>query len=1025
MKRNFFRLAPILFCGLIFGSCGQLFTPPKGHEVDAAALELQVNQILVAGAEACCTGSGAAENVLDGDTGTYWGSEYSDNDGATEAFHGHTTGHYLNLDLGQVYQHIARVEYIPNWAWSAPGGYSANNNGVCQEFEVYVTEKKLLPGEEPPPESLAGYGEWVALENGSNTKLPSSAQKFIATFSSAKGRYVQFRFVSAYRNHWNGYPRTAKIANAAEIKVFAAEGAYTVQTGNLSKAIAKADAVRAAYPAKYGYTNAILDNWTGKGKSYLTGKPTQEMVDYVLVNLNSYLALFPKRARADTYDRFIPKIFWADDRGNHLQAHGGGVMWDPNGKKWWFYGEDRTYNGGGQAGVHGYSSEDLYNWKDEGLALPVFNNTEYDTFGWKADDWDGDNNVDGTHQSGFVYNVNLWRKALGDWDCDGDIDGDDSPYEIDGALKTEITARNLPWWDATTDTPSSVTSGVSKHDGAYFTDEKTLVTQGKWPTADEAWAKIKDYIPSGNPPLYIGSGSKANPHPSSLGLGSAKIAAFNALYSNEPVWRRKQLYRYYNYQTIIERPKVVYNTSTGKYMMFVHIEGGTYDSSYGTSRVAIAEASNPAGPYKLLWAYRVHFVENTHSSDNGLSKGMSRDQGVLVDSDGTAYQFGSTEENRFMSINKLSSDYRTFEGIPAYAAGGNQTEMLIEGYQNKMGVNFNWLFGNQREAPAPFIHYLSDGMTMDGDGQNGLVAPNDANKRYYAITSYSSGWFPNPQGMYRTASDGNYILGTIGGHDKPAAGSLNAGTGNTATSVSGTNWQSGNGWIATLNDSDTNASNGGVTGSVLFGEAGDGSHVNRGYDGQTTHVFQLRYPAHPWGIVGWRDQAYLDKIAAGTPDVDPAGYTANPSGYYSALEALSGGTTNYTKPIYGERTELDEQRAGKLVYGKYVYLADSWDQYKNYDARYIWLPMRVLNYSNNDDNNGGRRGVSVRWMNQWRWQDFVYDLGPFKDSLSAISGTTGLWRDVSQDPLTDYDEMLGSIDEFLANAGKQNPGQRQ
>jgi hypothetical protein len=288
-------------------------------------------------------------------------------------------------------------------------------------------------------------------------------------------------------------------------------------------------------------------------------------------------------------------------------------------------------------------------------------------------------------------------------------------------------------------------------------------------------------------------------------------------------------------------------------------------------------------------------------------------------------------------------------------------------------------------------------------------SPNDGDKRYYAITSYSSGWFPNPQGLYRTASNGNYILGTSGGHIKPDTGSLSRSTQNTATSVSGTDWNSGNGW--TQNNSDS-GNNGSVSGTVLFGEAGDGSHVDRGYDGQTTHVFQLRYPVHPWGLLGYADPNY-------TP-LNPAEY-ANYQAYYAAMDALTG----YEKPIYGERKELDELRKNKLVYGKYVYLMDSWDQYKNYDARYIWLPMRVLNYSADDDNAGGRRGVSVRWMNQWRWQDFVYDLGPFANSLTATSGTTGLWRTVSQDPLKDYDEMLGSIDEFLANAGKQNPGQRQ
>ncbi|GHV82411.1 hypothetical protein AGMMS49991_09690 [Spirochaetia bacterium] len=1013
MKMKFFGkwAALLLPCALVLSSCGALLTPPKGHEVKAEYLLPEFKPVVVTEIEACCTGSGSAANIIDGSTGTFWGTLYNDGDTTSDAYHAHGTGHYLNLDLGQSYDYISRVEYIPNWAWGNPQGYSANNNGVCQEFEVYVTETKLLPGEAPPAESLAGYGEWVALENGSNTITTSAKQKFVATFSGVKGRYVQFLFVSAYRNHWNGYPRTAKIANAAELNVFASEEPFAVSTGSLSLAIAKAEALRAAYPTHYGYTNAILDNWTGKGKTYFGSKATQEMVDYVLNNLNNYIGLFSRRAQAKTYDRFIPKIIWADDKGNHLQAHGGGVMYDPVGKKWWFYGEDRTYNGGGQAGVHGYSSDDLYNWKDEGLALPVFNNTEYDTFGWKADDWDGSTDLDETHKSGFVYNVNVWRKALGDWNCDGVIDGSDAPYQIEAALKTEITARNVPWWDGIADPiprTGTDTPGVSRHDGAYFTDEQTLVDTGNWPTADEAWAKIKDYIPSGNPPLYIEASAKANPHPGSLGLDSAKIAAFNALYSGEPVWRRKQLYRYYNYQSIIERPKVVYNASTGKYMMFVHMEGGTYDSSYGTSRVAIAEASNPAGPYKLLWAYRVHFVENTHSSDNGLSKGMTRDQGVLVDADGTAYQFGSSEENRFMAINKLKGDYRTFEGIPAYASGGNQNEMLIEGYQNKMGENFNWIFGNQREAPAPFIHYLQDGMTADGDGAYGTVAPLDSVKRYYAVTSYSSGWFPNQQGMYRTAASGNYILGA-NPHNKPATGSLAANTNNNATGAPGTNWQSGNGWIETQND--PNSNNGSVSGSVLFGEAGDGSHVNRGYDGQTTHVFQLRYPDHPWGLTGYADAGYAP----------PTGYDGNPAGYYAALDALTG----YTKPIYGERVELSEPRAGKLVYGKYVYLSDSWDQYKNYDARYIWLPMRVLNHANNNDNNGGRRGVSVRWMNQWRWQDFVYDLGPFVNSLSATTGSTGLWRNVGLSELEDYDEMLGSIDAFLANAGKQNPGQQQ
>jgi hypothetical protein len=130
-------------------------------------------------------------------------------------------------------------------------------------------------------------------------------------------------------------------------------------------------------------------------------------------------------------------------------------------------------------------------------------------------------------------------------------------------------------------------------------------------------------------------------------------------------------------------------------------------------------------------------------------------------------------------------------------------------------------------------------------------------------------------------------------------------------------------------------------------------------------------------------------------------------------------TGTYEKPIYGERLELAQPRAGKLVYGKYVYLSDSWDQYKNYDARYIWLPMRAL-----PDVSGNSRGLKIRWLDQWRWQDFVYDLGPFKDSLTANPAGDDIWNNTGKAiaPLTAYYEMLGNVDELKKNAGKQNPG---
>ena len=75
---------------------------------------------------------------------------------------------------------------------------------------------------------------------------------------------------------------------------------------------------------------------------------------------------------AQTYSSFQPGQVWKDDRGVHINAHGGGILFE-DGTYYWF-GEHKTEGkAGNQAhvGVHVYSSRDLYNWKDEGIALTV------------------------------------------------------------------------------------------------------------------------------------------------------------------------------------------------------------------------------------------------------------------------------------------------------------------------------------------------------------------------------------------------------------------------------------------------------------------------------------------------------------------------------------------------------------------------------------------------------------------------------------------------------------------------------
>ena len=88
------------------------------------------------------------------------------------------------------------------------------------------------------------------------------------------------------------------------------------------------------------------------------------------------LALFTiSTASIFAVDAFVPGEIWPDDQGVPINAHGGGVMFH-EGTYYWF-GEHKVEGPRGnsaQVGVSCYSSKNLYDWKNEGIALPVDEN---------------------------------------------------------------------------------------------------------------------------------------------------------------------------------------------------------------------------------------------------------------------------------------------------------------------------------------------------------------------------------------------------------------------------------------------------------------------------------------------------------------------------------------------------------------------------------------------------------------------------------------------------------------------------
>ena len=82
--------------------------------------------------------------------------------------------------------------------------------------------------------------------------------------------------------------------------------------------------------------------------------------------------LFSCNTPKTSYNAFNPGQEWKDNNDVHINAHGGGILFFN--QTYYWYGEHKVEGKIGntaQVGVHVYSSKDLYNWKDEGIALPV------------------------------------------------------------------------------------------------------------------------------------------------------------------------------------------------------------------------------------------------------------------------------------------------------------------------------------------------------------------------------------------------------------------------------------------------------------------------------------------------------------------------------------------------------------------------------------------------------------------------------------------------------------------------------
>ncbi len=109
--------------------------------------------------------------------------------------------------------------------------------------------------------------------------------------------------------------------------------------------------------------------------------------------------------------------------------------------------------------------------------------------------------------------------------------------------------------------------------------------------------------------------------------------------------------------TFIERPKVVFNAKTGKYVLWMHLE----QRGYHFARAGIAVGDQPDGPFTFLHhmrpvQYDFGYPDNDPDRQNEFG-GTYRDMNLFVDDDGKAYALYASEGNWTLYIVRLNDEY--------------------------------------------------------------------------------------------------------------------------------------------------------------------------------------------------------------------------------------------------------------------------------------------------------------------------------------------------------------------------------
>ncbi|KAI0206879.1 carbohydrate-binding module family 35 protein [Astrocystis sublimbata] len=163
---------------------------------------------------------------------------------------------------------------------------------------------------------------------------------------------------------------------------------------------------------------------------------------------------------------------------------------------------------------------------------------------------------------------------------------------------------------------------------------------------------------------------------------------------------------------VVERPKVIYNDSTKKYVLYMHIDS----SNYGEAKVGVATGDSVCGKYTYQGSFRPLGFE-------------SRDLGLFKDDDGTAYLLTEDRGNG-LRIEQLSADYLSVSKSTYLWRDSIEAPAVVK----RQGTYY--MFGSKLTGWDPNDNVYSTATSLSGPWSSWMTFADSGSNTYSSQTNY-------------------------------------------------------------------------------------------------------------------------------------------------------------------------------------------------------------------------------------------------------------------------------------------------